>query len=178
MKKLDYSPFGFVMQAGASSLPQNVGGDLVYHHSDGHDEIIPIQNPDDGLQIQDLLPKAKTGNRKATEKLASLVKPYSPKMARAMLASIGKYDDESDPMIVQGDEHADGGNHMPDMTLALKLYKLSAKHGNRCGMCRLGCCYAEGKGCYKNPKLAKYWLEKAAAQCEEADEYLDVYKLR
>ena len=178
MEIINYSPFGFVLQAGASSHPKNVGGDLVYHHSDGHDERIPIQNPDDGRQIQELLPKAKARNRKATEKLASLIKPYSPKMARAMLASIGKYDDESDPMIVQGDELADGGNYMPDLTAALDMYRLSAKHGNHCGMCRLGCCYAEGKGCYKNKRLAKYWIEKAATQCEEADEYLDIYKLR
>ena len=166
------------MQAGATSHPQNVGGDLVYHHSDGHDERIHIQNPEDGRQIQELLPKAKTGDPKATRKLASVIKPYSSWIARALLASIGKYDDESDPLIVQGDELADGGDYMPDMTAALEKYQQSAKNGNHCGMCRLGCCYAEGKGCYKNKRLAKYWLEKAAAQCEEADEYLDVYKLR
>ena len=130
------------------------------------------------VQIQELLPKAKAGDPKATRKLASVIKPYSSWIARALLASIGKYDDESDPLIVQGDELADGGDYMPDMTAALEKYQQSAKNGNHCGMCRLGCCYAEGKGCYKNKRLAKYWLEKAAAQCEEADEYLDVYKLR
>lgn len=178
MYKLDLNSFGLVMQAG-DIHPQNIGGELIAHYSDQDDERIPISNPEDSRLIQELLPKAIAGDLKATEKLAAVIKPYSPEVAKELLESIGKYDNESDPLIVQGDELIEGGEYTPpDMTTALEKYRQSAKNGNPCGMCRLGRSYAEGRGCYKNPKLAKYWLEKAAAQCEEADEYLDIYKLR
>ncbi len=53
----------------------------------------------------------------------------------------------------------------------------AADNGDACGKCWLGRYYAEGKGCKKNKRMAKKWLEEATQECPDAEKYLDQYGL-
>ena len=64
------------------------------------------------------------------------------------------------------------------LKLGLEYLQKAADRGDACGKCWLGTYYAEGKGCAKNNRLAKKWLNEAAQECSEAEGYLDQYGLR
>ena len=64
------------------------------------------------------------------------------------------------------------------LKLGKKYLQKAADSGDACGKCWLGSYYAEGKGCTRNNRLAKKWLNEAAQECSEADGYIDEYGLR
>ena len=63
-------------------------------------------------------------------------------------------------------------------TKAVGAYLKAIKNGNFCGLCKLGRCYAEGKGCRQNNNLARRSLMQVSRECIDADHFLDWYDLR
>lgn len=121
-----------------------------------------------------LKPLVQQGDVDALWDLAEIVEKYDYIVASLIITnSVG---DEGAGLCMMG-EGFEKDSNVSD-TYAFKAFELSAKADNICGMCHLGRCYAEGKGCKKNKILAKKWLTEAATECPDADKYIDQYGLR
>ncbi len=69
-----------------------------------------------------------------------------------------------DAMYIVAYNYESGSMDFPvDKTQAFNWYKRAAEAGSADAMKQLSECFAEGKGCDRNPELARQWLKKAAA---------------
>ena len=166
---------GLVMQSseasGNASGKRRTVGRFVIPGSDGDDQVVEITDPQHILDVEELMPRVKNGDENAIRQLAPIIQEYDPLAAAMLLLRIG---DQGDAFVVAGDYWDEVGQEVD----AFKAYKESAKYGHPCGKCKLGCYYAQGIGCKKNKILAKKWLEEAAQECPDAEDYLDQYDLR
>lgn len=103
---------------------------------------------------------------------ADEIKKYDGEMAFLMMVAI---DAEDAGFALLGDHLAD---IQGDYSGAFNAYEESANDGNIYAICKLGCLYAEGKGCVKDLAKAKELFEDAAYAYPEAEKYLDQYGLR
>lgn len=65
-----------------------------------------------------------------------------------------------------------------DFPGAFDAYSESAKYDNIYSICKLGCLYAEGKGCSQDLTKAKDLFEDILSEYPDAGKYLDQYGLR
>ena len=167
--------FGLVMHPNENGASNNGNG-----NSDGENVVpmeqypkreVKITDSRDSIIAHELMEQANYGNHSAARHLADILKKYDPIAAGNLLIQHG-YDGEGWETI--GDCLDESSLHHE----ALDAYKESAKAGFPCGKCKLGCYYAEGKGCKKNRAKAKKWLKEAAQECPDAEKYLDQYGLR
>ena len=167
--------FGLVMQPSSynwnASGKRGVVGRFVITDSDGEEQVVEITDQQDNLAVEALMPRVKSGNIDALRQLAPIIRKYDPLAAALLLIRCGY---PGDAWVVAGDYWDEEGQEED----AFKAYEESAKCGHPCGKCKLGCYYAQGKGCKKNKKLAKKWIEEAAQVCPDAEKYLDQYGLR
>ena len=70
------------------------------------------------------------------------------------------------------------GDTSKDLVAAKDYYEKSSQEKWLCGTCKLGRCYAEGRGCQKNLVKAEQYLEAVVVDCPEAEQFLDWYGLR
>lgn len=166
---------GLVMQSSeagrnASGKRKTVGR-FVITRNNGEKVEVEITDCQDNLEVEALMPRVKSGDDDALRELAPIIQKYDPLAAARILATVG---DLGEAWEVAGDHWDETGQDVD----AFLAYKESAKYGHPCGKCKLGRCYAQGFGCKKNKKLAKKWLEEAAQECSEAEDYLDQYGLR
>ncbi len=166
---------GLVMQpsgvSGKAFSEREVVGRFVITDSDGEKQEVEITDYQDGLTVEELMPRVQSGDEDALRQIAPIIEKYDPIVAARLLLRAG---DKGEALEVAGDFWDEVGQDAD----AFEAYEESAKCGHVCGKCKLGCCYAQGKGCKKNPKLAKKWLEEAAQECPDAEKYLDQYGLR
>ena len=145
-------------------------GRFVINESDGEKEV-EITDIQDGLAVEELMPRVQRGDEEALRQLAPIIQKYDSLAAATLLTDAG---DLGEAWVVTGDYWDETGQDVD----AFKAYKESAKYNHRCGKCKLGRYFALGKGCKKNVRLAKKWLEEAAQVCPDAEKYLDQYGLR
>ena len=146
-------------------------GRFVIRESDGEEKEVEITDIQDGLAVEELMPRVQSGDEDALHQLAPIIQKYDPLAAATLLTDAG---DLGEALEVVGDYWDEEGQDVD----AFEAYKESAKCGHVCGKCKLGCYYAQGIGCKKNRALAKKWLEEATQECPDAEKYLDQYGLR
>lgn len=154
-----------------ASGKRGVIGRFVITDSDGEEQVVEITDQQDNLAIEALMPRVKSGDDDALRELAPIIQKYDPFAAALLLIRSGYPGDAWVVASDYWDEHSQEED-------AFKGYKEAAKYGHPCGKCKLGCYYAQGKGCRKNKRLAKKWIEEAAQVCPDAVKYLDQYGLR
>ena len=103
---------------------------------------------------------------------ANMVNKYDGEMAFLMMKAV---DWEDAGYALLGDYLADVKG---DFHGAFDAYSESAKYDNCYSICKLGCLYAEGKGCPKDPDKAKKLFEDILSEYPDAEKYLDQYGLR
>ena len=170
----DFKP-GLVMQPssvdGNDSGKRGIVGRFVINDVDGNDLVVEITDLEDGPVVEALMPKLNNGDEDALRQLAPIIRKYN-KFASAVLLFRAGDSDEA---------WLDAGDYWEEEAMekdAFKGYKKAAQYGHPCGKCKLGRYYAEGKGCKKNRAMAKKWLNEAAQECSDAEEFLDQYGLR
>ena len=166
---------GLVMQSSeagrnASGKRKTVGR-FVITRNNGEKVEVEITDCQDNHDVDALMPRVQSGDDDALRELAPIIQKYDPLAAALLLLQAG---DVGEAMVVAGDYFDESGQDVD----AFKAFKESAKYGHVCGKCKLGRGYALGFGCKKNKKLAKKWLEEAAQECPDAEDYLDQYGLR
>ena len=102
---------------------------------------------------------------------ANEVNKYDGEMAFLMMKAV---DWEDVGYAFLGDFLADKG----DFKGAFDAYTESGKHDNIYSICKLGCLYAEGKGCVQELTKAKELFEDILSEYPDAGKYLDQYGLR
>ena len=166
---------GLVMQSSSfnwnASGKRGVVGRFVITDSDGEEQVVEITDQQDGLAVEALMPRVKSGDDDALRELAPIILKYNPLAATTLLFKTGH---PGDAWLVFGDFY----DVLSQQKVAFKGYEEATKYGHNCGKCKLGRYYAQGKGCKKNKALAKKWLEEAAQVCPDAVKYLDQYALR
>ena len=171
----DFKNFNLVGQypsdEGNAAGKRDVIGVFVITGSDGEKREVEITDCQDNLAVEKLMPRAKTGDDSAIRHLASIIKKYDPFATARLLLRTGDYGEAWEVA-------ADCWDELAMEEDAFRGYRESAKYDHPCGKCKLGCYYAQGKGCKKNKALAKKWLEEAAQMCPDAEKYLDQYGLR
>ena len=102
---------------------------------------------------------------------ANVINRYDGEMAFLMMKAV---DLEDVGYAFLGDFMAEKG----DYTGAFDAYTESGKHDNIYSLCKLGCLYAEGKGCTQDLAKAKEIFEDVLSEYPDAERYLDQYGLR
>lgn len=102
---------------------------------------------------------------------ANEVNRYDGEMAFLMMKAV---DLEDVGYAFLGDFLAEKG----DYSGAFDAYTESGKHDNIYSLCKLGCLYAEGKGCVQDLTKAKELFEDILSEYPDAVKYLDQYGLR
>lgn len=100
------------------------------------------------------------------------VNKYDGEMAFLMMTAV---DCEDVGYAMLGDYLADVKG---DYSGAFNAYRESANYDNIYSICKLGCLYAEGKGCTQDLAKAKELFEGAMYEYPEAEKYIDQYGLR
>ena len=162
---------GLVMQPNENGATRFGSGGSSGSLEDAPKREVKITDSRDSIIAHELMEEANNGNHSADRHLADILKKYDQIAAGNLLINYG-YAGEGWETI--GDCFDEESLHHE----ALDAYKESAEAGFPCGKCKLGCYYAEGKGCRKNMALAKKWIEEAAQECPDAVKYLDEYGLR
>ena len=152
-------------------VPFYLDNDYDPEHVD-EDSIVEINDAKDRAIFDALLDKVnKAGDEDAVQELFNFLDKFNHDAALYFLLHVGHIGEAWKRL---GDDFEIGGLD----THAVESYEQAALVGYRCGECKLGRYYAEGKGCKKNLILAKKWLKEAAEECSEAEQYLDQYGLR
>ena len=132
---------------------------------------VEITDDKDEALFFPLIEKVNNGDEDAIPELFRILDKYNHETAIDLLLMLGKRGEahklEGDDFEAKGDERN-----------AKRHYKFSAESGYKCGKCKLGRYYAEGKGCTKNMSKAKDWLTQASQECDKVEQYLDQYDLR
>ena len=163
-----------INQAGA---PECYRGEKVlarfeFRVPNGKKHYVPITKQDDLDLMRKYDPLVKAGDPDATYQMGRILTKYDSLVGPSLIVHAADQGC-TDAQVYVGDHNVSGNS--PEG--ALDYYTKAAKAGKICGMCRLGCAYAEGDICSIDRGLAKQWLLKAAVYCKEADYKLHVYGL-
>ena len=120
------------------------------------------------LSIMDVVFEQDERYRTYLKELVKILRKYDIDETTRMLRFLG---DEGLALEMIGDSSK-------DLVKAKQAYEDSAMCGNPCGGCKVGRCYAEGRGCSQDRQLARQYLETVAKICSEAEQFLDWYGLR
>ncbi len=167
------SSSGLPGQPGAtSSSPQS--NDVVVIKVKGGDQFsFRIDNPVDKQKVEELIYEIATSGERGphidvVRQLAHLLRLYDLNETLRFLEFTKSY----------GIIWEIRGDVSKDHFKAKEAYEKSSQNDWLCGNCKLGRCYAEGRGCQKDITLAKKYLKAATAICSEAEQFLDWYGLR
>lgn len=167
----DLNTLGLVIQLIASSSnPFNEGKLILFFK--GIDFSFQIDNPDD-LSLVCLLSDDLQGtnaNKKSFGQLVRILRRYDFEETIKMLRHI---DEKGLMWEVIGDSCLSS-----DPTTAMQAYDKAIMEGNNCGLCKLGRCYAEGRGCEQDLSAARDCFWAVSEECYEAYHFLDWYGLR
>ena len=170
MKK-DLNTLGlFIQLIASSSNPFNEGKLILFFK--GIDFSFQIDNPDD-LSLVCLLSDDLQGtnaNKKSFDQLVRILRRYDLEETIKMLKHI---DEKGLMWEVIGDSYLSS-----NPTTAMHAYDKAIMEGNNCGLCKLGRCYAEGRGCEQDLSAARECFWDVSEECYEAYHFLDWYGLR
>ena len=167
----DLNSWGLVIQLIPSSSRPDFEGKLILFLKE-KEFSFQIDDPDDLLQVcllSDDLQGANV-NMNSFRQLVRILRRYDFEETIKMLKHI---DEKGLIWEVIGDSYCN-----TDPEKAMQAYDKATMEGNNCGLCKLGRCYAEGRGCEQDLSAAKGCFLAVSEDCLEAYHFLDWYGLR
>ena len=147
-------------------LPDDYDRDLV-----PEEIVIEISDSQEKALLDDLFERLNDGDENVYRDILSILDKYGHSAARQFMFCINKVG-EFEKLV--GDRYDNAGFEED----AIRYYIKSANLGDKCGKCKLGQYYAEGKACKQDRRKAKQMLKEAAQECQKVQKYLDQYGLR
>ena len=147
-------------------LPDDYDRDLV-----PEEIVIEIKDSQEKALLDSMFDKLNGGDENVYRDILKILDKYGHDAAKQFMYSIDKVGEFEK---LDGDKY-DTAGFFED---AIRYYIKSANLGDKCGKCKLGQYYAEGKACKKDRKKAKQMLKEAAQECQKVKKYLDKYGLR
>lgn len=136
-----------------------------------YDHVVEITDTQDEALLNSLIERVNNDDEEAVSELYQLLNKYRHDAAISFLLLVDKTGEAH--KLIGDDLEAKG-----DERVARNHYKYSAHCGYKCGKCKYGQYYAEGKGGAKNRARAKELLKEAFKECQKVKKYLDKYGLR
>ena len=167
----DLNSWGLVLQSNTSSSSPKKDGKLSLTLN-RKKFTFQIDDPDDQKKVYRLM-YILTNQDAPWEAIAQLVRILRRYDYNETIKMLKHIDEKGLMWEVIGDS-----NLSSNPKKAVDAYLKAFKNGDFCGLCKLGRCYAEGRGCLQDKTLARKRLMQVSCECIDADHYLDWYGLR